>query len=175
MIHLVLSKLPLDEVPGRVAVATFFEDARPLKGSTGLVDWRLNGRLSDLILQGRIAGHFSESVIMPAQGRLAASDILLFGLGAQADISEKRFEDGFGIVIDKLALLKAREVVVSFGDFAKDFMGWRAILRSFMGAMSSKLGDRDDFQVVCAEDGKWISEARKRNMDFGPQVSLTYA
>lgn len=175
MIHLVLSKLPLDEVPGRVVLTTFFEDTRPLKGSTGLVDWRLNGRLSDLILQGRIGGHFAESLIMPSQGRLAASDILLFGLGATSDLSEQKFDQGFSIVIDKLALLKSHEVVVSFGDFAKDFMGWRAILRSFMASMAAKLGDREDLQVICTEDSKWISEAKKRNMDFGPQVSLSYA
>jgi len=172
MIQLVLSSLPIDEVPGQLALATFFEDVRPLKGSTSLIDWRLNGRLSDLILQGKISGQFSESVIMPAQGRLAAQEIFIFGLGRAGDLSEKRLEDGFLLLIDKLALLKSGDVIISFGDLAKDFMGWRALLRSFMTSLTVK---RDDFQVVCAEDPRWISEAKKRNMDFGPQVNLSYA
>ncbi len=172
MIELVLSSLPIDEVPGYVVLATFFEDVRPLKGSTSLVDWRLNGRVSDLILKGHLSGHFKESLIMPSQGRLSAKDIFLFGLGDSSEISEKKLEDGFSLLIDKLALLKSPDVVISFGDLSKDFMTWRAMLRGFMACLARR---HDDFQVVCAEDPKWISEARKRNMDFGPQVNLSYA
>jgi hypothetical protein len=172
MIQLVLSSLPIDEVPGQLALATFFEDVRPLKGSTSLIDWRLNGRLSDLIIQGKISGHFSESLIMPAQGRLSVREIFVFGLGKSSELSEKRFEDGFSVLIDKLALLRSGDVVISFGDLSKDFMGWRALLRSFMNSLAVK---HDDLQVVCAEDPRWISEAKKRNMDFGPQVNLSYA
>lgn len=172
MINLVLSALPIDEVPGQVTLATFFENVRPLRGSTSLIDWRLNGRLSELIVKGHISGHFKESLIMPSQSRLATKDIFIFGLGDSGDVSEKKLEDGFSILIEKLALLKSPDVVVSFGDLSKDFMSWRAMLRSFMTTLSSK---HDDFQVVCAEDPKWISEAKKRNMDFGAQVSLSYA
>lgn len=172
MINLVLSALPIDEVPGQVTLATFFEDVRPLRGSTSLIDWRLNGRLSELILKGRLSGQFQEALIMPSQGRLSTKDILLFGLGGSGDVSEKRLEEGFATLIDKLALLKSPDVIVSFGDLSKDFMSWRAMLRSFMTTLASK---HDDFQVVCAEDPKWISEAKKRNMDFGAQVSLSYA
>lgn len=172
MIQLVLSSLPIDEVPGRVALATFFEDVRPLKGSTSLIDWRLNGRLSDLILQEKISGRFSESLIMPSHGRLLTKDIFIFGLGKSEDVSETRLEEGFSILIDKLALLKSPDVVISFGDLSKDFMGWRAMLRSFMTALFTR---HDEFQVVCAENPRWISEAKKRNMDFGAEVTLSYA
>lgn len=172
MIQLVLSSLPIDEVPGRVALAVFFEDVRPLKGSMSLIDWRLNGRISDLILQGKISGQFSESLIMPSQNRLSAREIFLFGLGQAADLSEQRVGEGFSKLIDKLALLKSGEIVVSFGDLAKDFMGWRALLRNFMSSLTPK---KQDVQIVCSEDPKWISEAKKRNMDFGPEVTLSYA
>lgn len=172
MIQLILSSLPIDEVPGNVILATFFEDVRPLKGSSGLIDWRLNGRLSELILQGRISGHFSESLIMPSQGRLSSREILVFGLGESGQLDEKKFEDGLSVMIDKLTRLKSGEIVISFGDFAKDFMGWRTLLRSFTNTLSQK---HQDVQVVCAENAKWISEAKKRNMDFGPEVTLAYA
>ncbi len=172
MIELVLSSLPIDEVPGRLALTTFFEDVRPLKGSTSLIDWRLNGRLSDLIIQSKISGHFAESLMMPANGRLAAQDILLFGLGKATELTEKKFEEGFGVLIDKLALLKSGDFIISFGDLAKDFMSWRALLRSFMGSLSSRT---NDIQIICAEDPKWVAEAKKRNMDFGPEIHLSYA
>lgn len=174
MIQLVLSSVPLDEIPGKVALATFFEDVRPLKGITGLIDWRLNGKISELILQGKISGQFSESLIMPAQGRLAADEILLFGLGRYQGISEKQLESGFQRMIDKLSLLKSPACVVSFGDLASDFMGWRSVLRSFMTLVPHSLGERD-LQIVCTEEGRWIHEAKRRNMDFGVNVELYYA
>ncbi|MBI2082570.1 MAG: hypothetical protein HYT76_03280 [Deltaproteobacteria bacterium] len=174
MIQLVLSSAPLDEVPGRVALATFFEDSRPLRGSTGLIDWRLNGRLSELILQGRLSGGFAESMIMPAAGRLATDEILLFGLGPITELSEDRLETGFSRLIDKLYRLRSPVVVVSLGDLARDFMEWRSILRSFMNQVNQKL-EREDLQIVCAENAKWIQEARRRNMDFGINVELSYA
>lgn len=173
-IQLVLSATPLDEIPGKIALATFFEDVRPLKGSTGLIDWRLNGKISQLILSGKISGHFAESIIMPAQGRLATDEIFLFGLGTRGQLNESQLEDGFNKMIDKLTLLKSNDFVLSLGDFAQDFMGWRSQLRCFMGALSQKLGKRE-VQVVCSEDPRWIHEARRRNMDFGPDVELAYA
>ena len=172
MIHLILSALPIDEVPGHLALATFFEDVRPLKGSTSLIDWRLNGRLSDLILQGKISGHFSESLIMPSQGRLSVKDIFLFGLGKSGELDEKRYEEGFSVLIQKLSRLKTDEFVISFGDLAKDFMGWRGLLRNFVNSLTARTGD---VQVVCSEHPRWISEAKKRNMDFGSLVDLSYA
>lgn len=172
MIQLVLSSLPLDEVPSHLALAVFFEDVRPLRGATSLIDWRLNGRLSDLILQGKLQGQFSESVIMPSQGRMAAREVLLFGLGSSGALTEERLNEGFSQLIRKLALLKSEDCVVSLGDLSKDFMGWRSLLRSFMGSLSQM---KEDFQIVCTEDPKWISEAKKRNMDFGPDVHLSYA
>lgn len=174
MIHLVLSAVPIDEVPGRLALATFFEDVRPLKGSTGLIDWRLNGRLSGLILQGKISGGFTESLIMPSLGRLAARELLVFGLGPSPRLTEQRVQEAFAKVIDKIVLLKSQEFVTCFGDLAKDFMGWRSLLRNFMTTLSLQYGDRD-LEVICAEDPRWVNEARKRNMDFGPQVNLAYA
>ena len=174
MIQLVLSAVPIDEVPGRLALATFCEDVRPLKGSAALIDWRLNGRLSELILKGQMQGGFAESILMPAQGRLASRELMVFGLGPIKELTEEKIQQAFAKAIDKIVLLKSQEVVTCFGDLSKDFMGWRALLRNFMNTLSLQYGEKD-LEVICAEEPKWINEARKRNMDFGPNVTLAYA
>ena len=175
MIQLVLSSAPLDEVPGKVAVITFFEDVRPLRGSTELIDWRLNGRISELIVQGRLSGALSEALIMPSQGRLSADEILLFGLGRSGEMTGPKLDEVFSKVVEKLVRLKSPGFVASFGDFSTDFMSWRGVLRSFMTTLSQKAGPHQDLQVVCAEDPRWIHEAKRRNMDFGANVDLAYA
>lgn len=174
MIELVLTSLPIDEAPGRMVLATFCEDQRPLKGSVGLIDWRLNGKVSDLILKNHITGEFADSLMMPSQGRLVAKEILLFGLGKQGQLSEERFEQIFPLLIQKVIKLKSRDLALTLGDLSKDFMGWRTLLRSFVGSLALQHG-RDDYRVLCAENTKWVQEAKRRNMDFGPEVAVSYA
>lgn len=46
----------LDELKSEAIALAFFEDERPLRGAMGLLDWRLCGALSRLILRGRASG-----------------------------------------------------------------------------------------------------------------------
>jgi hypothetical protein len=72
--------------------ATFFSDERPLRGTTGLLDWRLCGRLSRLALAGKITGALGETTLLPAQ-RLAFQKLVLFGLGPSESFDEARFRE----------------------------------------------------------------------------------
>ena len=60
----------------------FFSDERPPKGYCGLVDWRLNGMISNEIVRGRISGDFQEKLLCAFPGRIRISRLLLFGLGS---------------------------------------------------------------------------------------------
>jgi hypothetical protein len=79
-----------------------------------------------------------------------------------------------GLLIQKVIKLKSRDLVLTLGDLSKDFMGWRTLLRSFVGSLALQHG-RDDYRVLCAENTKWVQEAKRRNMDFGPEVTVAYA
>jgi hypothetical protein len=70
-----------EETGGDALVLTFFRDERPLRGAAGLVDWRLCGRLSRLIKQGRMRGERGETLLMPPGRRLPYERLILFGLG----------------------------------------------------------------------------------------------
>lgn len=71
-----------------------FVDERPLRGVAGLVDWRLCGLLSRFISAGRLSGRSAERVLMPGAGRIGATRIFVFGLGAR---------DGFAATLPALA------------------------------------------------------------------------
>lgn len=83
----------LDELQASCLVLTCFADDRPLRGLTGLVDWRLNGQLSRLMLKDFIDGHYQESMLAPIEGRLPFPRILLVGMGKRSEFSAQRFED----------------------------------------------------------------------------------
>lgn len=80
------------EPQGCLVVTTFAED-RPLRGLTGLVDWRLNGQLSRLLRRDFVDGHWLETTMAPIEGRLPFDRLLLVGLGRRGDFAAQRFEE----------------------------------------------------------------------------------
>ena len=53
-----------DHCPGGDAlVVPLWADVRPLRGAAGLLDWRLNGRLSQLLREGRLLGAAGEKLL----------------------------------------------------------------------------------------------------------------
>jgi leucyl aminopeptidase len=82
-----------DQAPGGdLFVVPIWTDVRPLRGAAGLLDWRLNGRLSDCLREERFAGERGDRLLWPTQ-RLPWRGVLALGLGATRDFDEDRFRD----------------------------------------------------------------------------------
>ena len=89
-VQLGLATGPIERVPADVAVVSFFEDERPLRGGAAHADWRLCGTLSRLIQRGKLSGAFGEAALVPANGGLRARWVLVLGLGARDELDEAR-------------------------------------------------------------------------------------
>ncbi len=81
---------PIQQVPADVAVVTFFEEERPLRGAAAHADWRLCGTLSRLIQRGKLSGACGEAALVPAAGGLRARWLLALGLGSCEDFDDTR-------------------------------------------------------------------------------------
>lgn len=81
MMQLHLLDNPVDRVEGEVAVALFFLDDRPPTGSAALLDWRLNGRLTEQLLQGKVSGCTGDHLLVRSNGKIAAGWALFVGGG----------------------------------------------------------------------------------------------
>ncbi len=88
MMQLHLLDNPVDRFEGDVVATLFFVDERPLSGPTALLDWRLNGRLTEQLLQGKLAGFAGEQLLVQSNGKIAA-DWALFVGGGRRGASEK--------------------------------------------------------------------------------------
>jgi hypothetical protein len=62
-------------------------DVRPLGGVLAVMDWRLCGRLSTLLVQGTITGALGEKILFPTQGRLSVPRIFIAGWGPSSSSS----------------------------------------------------------------------------------------
>ena len=84
----------LERAAADLAVATFFETDRPLRGEAGRADWRLCGLLSRLVASSHLRGRAGEAALVYTGRRLRAPRLVLLGLGASA---------GFGALEAKAA------------------------------------------------------------------------
>ncbi|OHB27368.1 MAG: hypothetical protein A2X84_08525 [Desulfuromonadaceae bacterium GWC2_58_13] len=85
--------VPADRMEGEVVAALFFEDVRPLHGAAALLDWRLNGRLTNLLLAEEVTGRIGEQVLVANNGKLAADWILFVGGGSWRQLDADRYRE----------------------------------------------------------------------------------
>lgn len=91
----------------------FFEDERPLRGAAGLCDWRLCGRLSRLLLAGRVTGALGEVTLLPARPALPFDKMLLFGAGGSGGFDAARFAAVSSRLFEVVEGLRLRNLVLS--------------------------------------------------------------
>ncbi len=77
---------PIERARADLAIVSFCTTDRPLRGAAGRADWRMCGRLSQLIAAGRVAGHAGEAVLLPGGGGLRAPLLLALGRGPAASL-----------------------------------------------------------------------------------------
>jgi Cytosol aminopeptidase family, N-terminal domain len=62
-------------------------DIRPLRGASGLLDWRLCGRISQLLTSGAMHGSVGETLLSRCYNGVGATRLFLFGFGASNNIA----------------------------------------------------------------------------------------
>jgi len=102
----------LESARGEALSFGIYLDERPLRGLAGLVDWRLCGRLSDLIVRGRFDGECGERLLVPSHGRLAFEKIFVHGLGPREGVGVDRAKDVVDTMLTTLARADARSSVL---------------------------------------------------------------
>jgi hypothetical protein len=89
-----------DRMAGDVVAGFFFEDQRPLRGAAALLDWRLNGILTDLLLSDAASGSPGEHVLVGNNGKLQASWVLFAGGGLWRHIAPFTYSGLIGRLLD---------------------------------------------------------------------------
>ena len=130
----------LDELSASCLVLTCFADDRPLRGLTGLVDWRMNGQLSRLMQRDFIDGHFQEAMLSPVGGRLPFERLLLVGMGKRSDFNTQRFEDTCRFCFTTLLKLPTLDFAMCLPGRVGLDVGLRQALSGWRRALSETFG-----------------------------------
>jgi len=89
MIPLEHVALPADSLPGESVVALYFSDQKPLDGPAALLDWRLDGQLTRMLIDGEVQGRAGEHVMLQNNGKLKADWVLFVGGGKWYGLCEE--------------------------------------------------------------------------------------
>jgi hypothetical protein len=82
-------KQPADLLQGESVVALYFADQKPLHGPAAVLDWRLDGQLTRMLLDGEIHGKAGEHVLMQSNGKVKADWVLFVGGGKWHGLCEE--------------------------------------------------------------------------------------
>jgi hypothetical protein len=135
-----------DRLEGEVAAALFFADQRPLSGSAGLLDWRLNGLLTNLLHSGRVTGDLGERLLVPANGKIAASRVLFLGAGRSEGLQAAYYRQLLRQLIE--TCLQAGFTPIALGLEAPAGLAPKAVRELVAGLLDDPAGRGLDCQVA---------------------------
>jgi hypothetical protein len=110
----------------------FFSDERPLRGPLGLVDWRMRGFVSRLLVQGKLRGAALETVLIPGRPKLSMDKLFLFGLGPQAGFDTAQLERVIDHMLNTLSRAHVRTTALVLPGRSTHFIGAGAAMEAFV-------------------------------------------
>lgn len=172
MINFHLSKQALDQIKVDCTVVFLFSDQKPLKGNAALIDWRLNGRLSQCLIKGWFEAKAGEVMIMPSEARLDSKELFLVGLGpSQKFDAIENLGQLLQFIIDKLSPKKTESLAFSFSELFPSPFQWRNAVRMLLYKLTAHPTIQE---IYVTESPKWTEDAKIRHMDFGHYVNYTF-
>lgn len=103
----------LDLLDAEAMAVPVHRDERPLRGATGLLDWRLCGRISQLLVRGRVTGREGERVLVPTGGRLSFDKVVLVGAGRSEALDVAHAQRVVGTMLEVLDGLRIRRAALA--------------------------------------------------------------
>jgi len=103
----------LDVVKSDAMCLCLYEEDWPLRGTPGLVDWRVCGHLSRQRETGWITCAPGEVVLVPLSARLACEKLLIIGMGSMNDgLTSARVAGGLHRMFETLEKLRVHATVI---------------------------------------------------------------
>jgi hypothetical protein len=133
----------IDHVQAETFVVCLFEDERPPRGVAGLLDWRLCGRLSNLLVEERLGTGFREAMLFPAYERLPVQRVCAYGLGSVSEFTAARAREASWFVADSLHRLRVRSFITALPGSPLTAVPARARMELFLEELLRVFGPDD--------------------------------
>lgn len=137
----------LDAIRCEALAVGVFEDERPVRGALGLLDWRMCGLVSRLLVSGRLTGEPGERLLFGSRRRLPFDKIFLFGLGTRAAFDGARFSAAIQDMSDTLSRARIRSSIVGLPGRSGELIDAREAMERFL-AVTEGVVDQDEVTLI---------------------------
>ena len=120
---------------GDALVVPVWSDIRPLRGAAGLLDWRLCGRLSQMIRDGRVSGAPQEKLLL-VTNRVPWRRVLAVGVGVSTSFDEDAFRSTIDCTLQALRGIGASSIAMALPGRDIDLIRPDRAVRNFMDALA---------------------------------------
>ena len=118
-----LAEVPVERIAADLLIVPLFEGERPPRGAAGRVDWRLCGRLSQLLAAGHWSEGFGQALLTPGGGGVRAAKVMGLGLGHRDQLDLARWEDWVGEALERSGRLDAGRMALAVPASAEPLAG----------------------------------------------------
>lgn len=103
----------LDFDNARLLVLYLFKDEIPIRELSGLCDWRLNGKISRLVVSKSFTAKFGETLLFSPGNRISVDRVLLIGLGEKKQFNLIQFRDAIRKTFSSIFNMMVEQFVLS--------------------------------------------------------------
>jgi hypothetical protein len=136
----------IERTGAAVVGVPLFEDERPLRGSAGRADWRLCGKLSNLVVEGEISGAPGEAALVATFGGLRTPLLLVIGAGRREEYDARAYQATAGEATRRALALRVESLALAF---VSDGIGAEAQERRASGLIAAAAAEMAE-----VEDGR---------------------
>jgi leucyl aminopeptidase len=111
-----------------------WSDVRPLRGAAGLLDWRLCGRLSQMIRDGRFSGAAGEKLLL-ATNRIPWQRVLAVGLGDSKSFDDDGLRQAIDCGLEALRRLGGHSLAIALPGRDMDLIRPDRAMRGFLDVL----------------------------------------
>lgn len=146
--RIILARKPSTDVKTPLMALPLFSDRLPTRGQTARCDWRLDGAIARLVLEGKVRGELGRKAMIGGAARVGAERLLVYGLGPSAGMSPVGLQKAAAAMVSDVAKLKLGSW--SLGIIGRDLeeIPYRDAAASTLRAIFQEAGREDDVRIV---------------------------
>jgi len=161
----------IDKITTEIIVLMIYEKDLPLKNYLGVLDWRINGRLSEFLKQKKFSGKAKELLLIPSENRFKSNEVLVLGLGGKDDFEKDHISEVLDYFLKTIERKRMKQVCFSLSQLFESQFDWRNAVRLLL---SELIDCKSIEEVVLCEPTELIREAKRRQLQFGPNIEVVY-